>query len=144
MYIKVINGVAAEYTLNQLRVANPKTSFPRVMTDARYFEWGMYPLTVADKPSYDPKTQDITVGGITQVNGNWTRGWSVTDKEDSEVAVTVRRQRNEALSSSDWTQIGDNSLTKVEETEWATYRQSLRDIPTQSGFPFSVTWPIKD
>ena len=42
---------------------------------------------------------------------------------------TVRGQRN-ALSESDWTQISDSPLSDSKKTEWATYRQTLRDIPT--------------
>lgn len=141
MYVKVTNGVAEEYTLNQLKLANPNTSFPRVMTDARYAEWDMYPLAIADKPSYNVNTQDISVGTITRVNGTWTRGWSVTNKDTSEIEANVRSQRNKALSSSDWTQMADSPLTDAQKTEWATYRQSLRDITDQSGFPSSVTWP---
>jgi hypothetical protein len=43
------------------------------------------------------------------------------------------------LAASDWTQMPDyNGANK---TAWATYRQALRDVPAQAGFPWDVTWP---
>lgn len=55
-------------------------------------------------------------------------------------ANTIRSERNALLSASDWTQIAD---APVDKTAWATYRQALRDIPTQAGFPNNITWPVK-
>jgi len=57
---------------------------------------------------------------------------------NSREAAKIRETRNDKLKESDWTQIADSTADK---TAWATYRQALRDVPTQSGFPFEVTWP---
>ena len=58
--------------------------------------------------------------------------------KDAEQAKSVRNQRTQMLKDSDWTQIADSTANK---TAWATYRQQLRDITTQAGFPWTVTWP---
>jgi Phage tail assembly chaperone protein len=50
-------------------------------------------------------------------------------------------QRNKLLYESDWTQIPNNPLTPAIQQEWAVYRQALRDITTQSGYPKDVIWP---
>lgn len=42
---------------------------------------------------------------------------------------TIRLQRNELLKQSDWTQVNDSPLSDSKKQEWATYRQSLRDLP---------------
>lgn len=52
----------------------------------------------------------------------------------------VRLQRNVLLSESDWTQVAD---APVDKAAWAIYRQALRDIPSQVGFPLDVVWPEK-
>jgi hypothetical protein len=52
----------------------------------------------------------------------------------------IRQQRNQLLTASDWTQIPDCTVDKQ---AWATYRQALRDITNQSGFPTDVVWPTK-
>lgn len=57
-----------------------------------------------------------------------------------EQAAIVRAERNGLLTSTDWTQVDDTSANK---TAWATYRQVLRDVPQQEGFPWSVTWPTQ-
>lgn len=55
-------------------------------------------------------------------------------------AISVRSVRNSLLAESDWTQVSDSTADKP---AWATYRQELRDITEQAGFPHSVTWPTK-
>jgi len=52
----------------------------------------------------------------------------------------IRHRRNMLLLESDWTQVDDSPVNKA---EWATYRQELRDLPLQAGFPFDVTYPTK-
>jgi hypothetical protein len=51
-------------------------------------------------------------------------------------------QRNNLLLESDWTMLSDNSLTEEQKTEATTYRQALRDLPAQEGFP-DVEFPTK-
>ena len=58
--------------------------------------------------------------------------------KDAEQAKAVRQSRTEKLKDSDWTQIAD---APVDKTAWATYRQALRDITSQAGFPWTTTWP---
>lgn len=58
--------------------------------------------------------------------------------KDAEQSKFIRTQRNAKLNSSDWTQLDDASIYK---TAWVTYRQLLRDVPTQADFPWGVTWP---
>lgn len=55
-------------------------------------------------------------------------------------AISVRSVRNRLLAASDWTQVADSTADKI---AWAAYRQELRDITAQSGFPHSVVWPTK-
>ena len=52
----------------------------------------------------------------------------------------IRKRRNKMLSDSDWTQVSD---APVDQAAWATYRQALRDITEQNGFPIEVTWPVE-
>ena len=58
--------------------------------------------------------------------------------KDAEQAKSVREQRGTKLAECDWTQVAD---APVDKAVWATYRQALRDITTQSGFPWTITWP---
>jgi len=58
---------------------------------------------------------------------------------DAEQAKSIRNSRTEKLKDSDWTQIADSTADKV---AWATYRQALRDITAQAGFPWTIEWPV--
>jgi len=53
-------------------------------------------------------------------------------------ADEARTQRDALLSQSDWTQVPD---APVDQAAWAAYRQALRDLPQQAGFPTEITWP---
>jgi hypothetical protein len=54
----------------------------------------------------------------------------------------VRTQRDNLLKKSDWTQLSDVALTAEKKTEWATYRQELRDITNSPDFP-NVVFPTQ-
>jgi len=60
--------------------------------------------------------------------------------KDAEQATSVRQQRGEKLKDSDWTQVAD---APVDKAAWATYRQALRDVTGQEGFPWTITWPTQ-
>lgn len=53
-------------------------------------------------------------------------------------AEDIRVERDQLLSASDWTQVAD---APVDQAAWANYRQALRDVPQQAGFPTDVIWP---
>ena len=53
----------------------------------------------------------------------------------------VRGQRNGMLGAADWTQLGDAALGDHTAVEWATYRQSLRDLPSVYSRVSEVVWP---
>lgn len=55
-------------------------------------------------------------------------------------AIQIRAQRNNLLDASDWTQVLD---APVDRAAWAVYRQALREITIQAGFPANVIWPLK-
>jgi len=62
--------------------------------------------------------------------------------ENSHLAIAeVSQKRLTLLYASDWTQIPNNPLSTAQQEAWATYRQALRDIPNQLGYPFDVIWP---
>lgn len=57
------------------------------------------------------------------------------------LAEEVRAQRDAILTACDWTQMPDSPLDDEAKSAWAAYRQALRDVPQQEGFPETVTWP---
>lgn len=67
---------------------------------------------------------------------------TLTSFSPSAVELAVRN-RNEMLANSDWTQLPDVPLTTEQKAEWGTYRQALRDITDQPGFPDNINWPMK-
>ena len=64
----------------------------------------------------------------------------IASKEPERLSSQIRQERNTLLSECDWTQVSD---APVNQAAWQTYRQALRDITSQEGFPYSVIWPTK-
>ena len=83
-----------------------------------------------------PVFVDTTVDGVTTTAAEQETAYKAA--KDAEQAANVRNQRTEKLKDCDWTQVADSPVDKA---VWATYRQALRDITAQDGFPWSVTWP---
>jgi hypothetical protein len=53
-----------------------------------------------------------------------------TEELNTKVLRQVRDRRNDQLGQTDWTQMPDSPLSTVDKEAWATYRQSLRDLPS--------------
>ena len=89
--------------------------------------------------------------GVEQVDGKWYTKYilgpvfidQVVDgvtTTAAEQAKSVRVTRDAKLAECDWTQVADSPVDKA---VWATYRQALRDVTTQTGFPWTTVWPTK-
>ena len=61
--------------------------------------------------------------------------------DEAKLAEEIRAERNKKLVESDWSQVVDTPQTIKD--KWAPYRQQLRDLTTQVGFPQNVVWPVK-
>ena len=59
-----------------------------------------------------------------------------------QAAASARNVRNQLLKESDPTQLPDAPLTDADKIAWADYRQALRDVPQQAGFPDTIDWPV--
>ena len=146
-YIKLTNNVAERYTLRQLRKDNPNVSFPEAPTLALLSDWGVYSYTKATPPDCDEATQVCEDLGLTAAGGAYSENYVVRAKTQEELdtyavklARIARIDREDLLNASDWTQLEDSPVSK---TAWATYRQALREVPQQAGFPLDVVWPVK-
>lgn len=63
--------------------------------------------------------------------------------EGVEAWSKLRSKRDQMLSQTDWTQMNDSPLSASKRTEWATYRQSLRDLPSNTSDPANPTFPTE-
>lgn len=104
---------------------------------------------VLEGPQAQPtRYQTAFRDGVEQIDGQWYTKYSVADLDaegiaakDAEQAKNVRSQRDERLVQTDWTQGKD--IPDAISQPWAVYRQALRDMPAQTGFPWDVQWPTK-
>lgn len=101
---------------------------------------------VFEGPQAQPTRYQVAFrDGVEEIDGKWYTKYSVADMDaeaiaakDAAQAAAARADRNAKLADSDWTQLADAPVTG---TAWATYRQALRDVTAQAGFPWEITWP---
>jgi hypothetical protein len=111
---------------------------------------GVHKLKIVTPPYFDPATQKRVEKDAVLVDGVWTQVYSVESLTEEEAAERrsewgrrMRADRDRLLADTDWW------VSKAAETGEAitadkhVYRQALRDITNQPGFPFSVIWPTK-
>jgi hypothetical protein len=128
----------------EFRALHPNTSMPQQLSEELLNEFGAD--VVLEGPQASPtRYQTAFADGVEQLDGKWYTKYSVADMDAdaitakyAEQAKAMREQRGEKLAESDWTQVAD---APVDKAVWATYRQALRDITAQSGFPWTIDWP---
>ncbi len=146
---------------SEFRALFPNTSMPQQLTEALINDFGADVVFEGPQASGGTVYQYSQASGVEQVNGKWytkyilgpvfidqvVDGVTTTAAEqeatykaqkDAEQAKSVRATRDAKLAECDWTQVAD---APVDKAVWATYRQALRDITAQEGFPWTVTYP---
>ena len=151
---------------SQFKGLYPNTSFPKPMTVEVYESFGYDTVLNGAAATVTAPYEYSQESGLEEIDGKWFTKFVVgpvfteyTDSEgkvqtvkaqtdaykarvDASAAVIVRSERDQKLADCDWTQTNDSPVKA--ESKWTTYRQALRDVPTHSGFPHTVTWPTVD
>ena len=164
LFVEVATGTPK--TKVQLRQENKHMSLPEAWTDATLEALGVVRVTKTDAPDVG-EWQVAVKDGVEQVDGVWQEKWvtqemfteytetdedgvettvTVQDQKDAKVAAdnaaleaTERATRDDLLKATDHYGLSDVSMTDA----MTAYRQALRDVPQQAGFPQTITWPTK-
>lgn len=147
MFAIVENGLVRQYpfTESDLRNKHPNVSFPEVIDDATMAAFGAQKVCQTERPPFDPDTQVLfeSLPVFDEPSQEWRQVWAVrdfTEAEKDNQSYVVRNHRNQRLSETDWTQCKD--IPDSVSSAWVAYRQALRDITKQPGFPLKVDWPV--
>ena len=151
MYVKAIDGVAVKYPYTQTDLVwdNPSTSFPMggVPTDT-LSEWGMFPVQPVAAPQFDAATHKLVERTPLFDGQSWIQQWAVEaisqdeiDARNAQQAASVRADRNARIAATDWLVTKAVEIGQLPNYSIAAYRQALRDIPSQPGFPWDIIWP---
>jgi hypothetical protein len=135
-YLKISNERPEKYSIAQFRRDNPNTSYPKTIPEEYLAEQEVYPYTVDDTPEYDSLTQFLQES-FEKRNGSWYRTFTIEALDQERAENNIRNRRDGLLRETDWMALNDVSTSQ----DWANYRQALRDITTQTGFPYTVVWP---
>lgn len=153
MYAKIQNGsvVKSPYTIDDLKKDNPQTSFPINISDELLAEYGVVTVVVTPKPDVD-HTKNVFFGTpqLNQETQQWETVWIIEDAAEDEIIdrvlkkqAEVREERDSLIAKTDWMVIKHLELNENIPGVWEVYRQALRDVPQQYGFPWNVTWPTQ-
>lgn len=139
------NGIIIfPYNLSRLKKDFPSTSFSEPIDTAVLNQYGVHRVVPLNRPKDPDNVHYYTVGTPYQDSDEtWVVGFIQNQRLQADAEASIREKREKLLVASDWTQMPDSPLSGEKKTEWATYRQSLRDVSSQEGFPYNVTWPTK-
>ena len=135
------------YPVSQLKADNPSTSFSSQLRSAPLASLGVYEVVMEPDPSFDQYTQKgVEASEPVLVDGTWTITKTVenlagaeADYALAELSSRMRSSRDEKLVETDHYGLSDVTMSEA----MTTYRQALRDVPQQAGFPTTITWPTK-
>lgn len=146
MFIKTKDGQLDRYpyTVGDLRRDNPNISFPKQIPTEMLARYNVYPVTRLSVPEFDSLVQSLVMSTTpTEDAGQWTIGYDVVQKPEEMAANNIRRERDRFLSECDWITLRAADTNTAVDAAWATYRQALRDVTAQDGFPYTIEWPTK-
>ena len=146
MFVKVIDGQLERIynTTTDFRRDNPNVSFPKEIPNDMLASYGVFPVVRLAVPEFNSLVESLVIQSTpTEDNGIWTVGYEVVQKSEEMAQSNIRRERDRLLSACDWVTLKAIDTNTSIDADWVTYRQALRDITTQDGFPYSVTWPTK-
>jgi hypothetical protein len=154
-------------TISQFRATQPNTSFPKQITTEILDKFGYDPVLNGPAATVTAPYGVSTRSGVEEIDGKWFTKFiagpvftDTTDSEgnvttaadneaayksriDTEVATSVRSERDRLIAETDWIVVKAKETSTNVSTAIKTYRQELRDLPTTSGFPHTMTWPTK-
>ena len=150
MLIQLENGSPVGHPLleENFRMLHPQTSFPPVLTPelVEPFGFGMFEYSQIPDPEYH-YDKVVEAPPVRDAQGFWRQVWQIvpmseTERRDADIkhSAIMRHARDMALARSDFSQMAD-APAWVDQAAWAAYRQTLRDLPQQDGFPWQVSWP---
>ena len=153
MYVKTENNTAVKYpySVYEFRQANKNVSFPAVISETILNSYNIFSVDYADAPSYNEQTQRVEHDTQPTLVGNsWVLQNTVVNLTDAEAqalrvsrAASVRVERQSLLDACEWVVYRSIEDSSSISDEWKAYRKALRDVPTQEGFPFTVSWPTR-
>lgn len=141
-------------TLEKLEAANimlahPEVSFPnRGWSDEDLAPYGYAELHFPLEHPFPNNHEKLVETTPKNIDGKWYIQFEVIPMTEDEIRITdtikysdVIAERNQLLLNSDWTQNNDSPLSEEVIELWKAYRQQLRDLTKQSGFPWDIEWP---
>ena len=147
-------STGAVTTVAAFKATKPNTSFPKQMSENCLNDYGYDVVFNGAAATVTAPYGVSTRSGVEEKDGKWYTKFvagpifanaddeaAYKAKVDAQAAANVRSTRDSKLAECDWTQANDSPLKAA--SAWTTYRQALRDVPAQSGFPHTVTWPTK-
>lgn len=136
--IKLVDGVPRPFTEAAFRAENKHTVYGKIIPDIHLNAQGVYRVRTLPMPSEIGK-KAVVDPVPKNVNGEWVLGWTLKHLDPQE----ARSLRTDMLAASDWVVAKAYEEGRPVPEAWASYRQALRDITEQAGFPYEVIWPTK-
>ena len=159
MQVRIRETGAVMYE-SEFRALHPNTSMPQQLSEELLNDFSADVVFEGPQATGGTVYQYSQAQGVEQINGKWYTKYvlgptfidTVVDgvtttaiehenaykaQKDTEQAKSVRATRDAKLAETDWRFRSDMTPSQ----EWKDYCQALRDVPSQQGFPWTITWP---
>lgn len=159
MQVRIRETGAVMYE-SEFRALHPNTSMPQQLSEELLNDFGADVVFEGPQATGGTVYQYSQAQGVEQIEGKWYTKYvlgptfidTVVDgvtttalehenaykaQKDAEQAKSVRATRDAKLAETDWRFRSDMTPSQ----EWKDYCQALRDVPSQEGFPWTITWP---
>ena len=140
-------------TQGEVKGMYSNVSFSRVVDT--YADLGWDEIVAVPMPAPSTPLKKVEHGDPVNKDGKWTQVWveedmfsgatkaadeaAHTEQLDTAAAASARTERDLKLAETDFHALSDTVMSEA----MRTYRQALRDVPQQAGFPSAITWPVE-
>ena len=126
----------------EFRKRHKNTSFSRLLDEKLLDAFDTDVVFEGPQKQGPPPYSSTYRNGVEKIGDKWYTKYSIRQQDKKQIddnwAENIRKRRDQLIKESDWRAVSDRKL----EPAWKRYRQALRDITKQEGFPHDVEWPV--
>lgn len=145
-YAKIKDGIILNYPY---QVSDMKTDFPQVdftkgLTEEVLIACSAVTVKIGEIPKHSSSTHTFTSNAVINENNEVEVVITAHERRIEEASYNIRKARNIALSQTDWIVVRSAERKEAVPENYVRYREALRTIASQEGFPYAVIWPVLD
>lgn len=144
MYAKIIDDVLVKhpYFIEDMRADFPDLTIDDEPTEEQLAACSAYHAYMGELPTQSSRTHTFETSFTFNKDGSVTIVFIAHEIDRQMAEFNMRDARDSALTRCDWVITRAFEEGKPVPANYLAYRQALRDLPAQAGFPYDYVWPV--